>query len=490
VARKKSTPEPPPRLPIKLEPVSNGEFEPRPADARLGAIQRLAHERAAEHARRLGLSRRQFLGTSAGAATVLLAVNQLGCGNGKNGGRYVIPEAAAEDDAAARASLEGDELIFDVQTHHVTDERQWWDADRPTAANFLRNNAQADCGEDSWVQCFTRDMFLKEIFLDSDTHLGVLSTLYGTEDMNPMSTDDARITRERMAAMKGAPRLRIHGEVLPLVHSIDETRERMQKMAEDWDVAAWKLYPVWGPKGTGYRLDRGVGAEVIAHAVKLGRPLIAVHKGLPLAGMDPNYTRPFDVGPAAKKFPDATFLIYHSAWESDLREGPYNPEAGRGVDALIRTLEENRIGKDGNVYAELGSVWRSLMGKPDQAAHFIGKLLKHLGEDRILWGTDCIWYGSPQDQIQAFRTFEISEALQEKHGYPPLTPEARRKIFGLNAARVYGVDPAEARAAIQWDGPARAKGAYLHDPRPSFETRGPRNRREFLALHRANRGLP
>ena len=40
----------------------------------------------------------------------------------------------------------------------------------------------------------------------------------------------------------------------------------------------------------------------------------------------------------------------------------------------------------------------------------IGKLLKHVGEDNVLWGTDSIWYGSPQDQIQAFRTFQIADA--------------------------------------------------------------------------------
>ncbi|MGH8729576.1 MAG: hypothetical protein ACREV9_15780 [Burkholderiales bacterium] len=40
----------------------------------------------------------------------------------------------------------------------------------------------------------------------------------------------------------------------------------------------------------------------------------------------------------------------------------------------------------------------------------------------MLWGTDSIWYGSPQDQIQAFRTFQISEKLREKHGYPEITP--------------------------------------------------------------------
>ena len=48
----------------------------------------------------------------------------------------------------------------------------------------------------------------------------------------------------------------------------------------------------------------------------------------------------------------------------------------------------------------------------------LGKLLKYVGEERVLWGTDSIWFGTPQDQIQAMRTFQISEQLQEQHGYP------------------------------------------------------------------------
>src|SRR5688500_7939282 len=125
---RKSIPDEPPRLPIKLEPVSNGEFVPAPADPRIAAIQRRAHAGAAAAARRLGVSRRDFLQTSCGAATVLLAIDQLaGCG-----GRYQVPPEAALERDAADAALAGDELIFDVQTHHVSAERRWWDADRPT----------------------------------------------------------------------------------------------------------------------------------------------------------------------------------------------------------------------------------------------------------------------------------------------------------------------------------------------------------------------
>jgi hypothetical protein len=82
------------------------------------------------------------------------------------------------------------------------------------------------------------------------------------------------------------------------------------------------------------------------------------------------------------------------------------------------------------------------MSDPTAAAHVLGKLLVHFGEDNILWGTDSIWYGSPQDQIESFRAFQISEELQEKHGYPALTDAVKRKIFGLNAAKLHGLDPA------------------------------------------------
>jgi uncharacterized protein len=93
------------------------------------------------------------------------------------------------------------------------------------------------------------------------------------------------------------------------------------------------------------------------------------------------------------------------------------------------------------VYAELGSTWRALMGKPTQAAHVLGKLLVHLGPDRVLWGTDSIWYGSPQDQINAFRTFCITEEYQERFGYPPLTRALKAKILGLNASRLHRIEP-------------------------------------------------
>jgi hypothetical protein len=81
------------------------------------------------------------------------------------------------------------------------------------------------------------------------------------------------------------------------------------------------------------------------------------------------------------------------------------------------------------------------MGSPTQAAHVLGKLLVAFGEDRVVWGTDSIWYGAPQDQIQAFRSFQITPEFQERFGYPELTPEVKAKILGQTSATLYGVDP-------------------------------------------------
>ena len=76
---------------------------------------------------------------------------------------------------------------------------------------------------------------------------------------------------------------------------------------------------------------------------------------------------------------------------------------------------------------------------PTIAAHILGQLMKFMGEDRIVFGSDSVWYGSPQWQIEALWRFQIPEAMREKYGYPELTEQAKRKILGLNSAKLYGI---------------------------------------------------
>ena len=481
---KKSALEEPPRLPIKIDSTTNGEFWPRPLDPRLERRLTEAQASASENARLLGLTRRAYLSSSCGAALTLLALNDLGCG----GGHYGVPAEGALDKAVADKALQGREFIFDVQTHHVSAERKWWEIDRPSLADFLKTTPKASCGASHWSRCFTEDVLIKEVFLDSDTSIAVLSALWGSP--SPIEIDEEARTRDQVAKLEGKRRLRIHGPLQPNEAPFDQIVDRMHAMVEKWRIDAWKLYPVWGPQGRGYYLNEDLGTRTIEAGLKAGVNRFAVHKGLPLDGMDPKFSRPTDVGPVARAFPKATFLIYHAGWEADRKEGPYDPKADRGVDALIKSCADHGIGKNGNVYPELGSTWRWLMQSPDEAAHLIGKLLVHFGEDRILWGTDSIWYGSPQDQIQAFRAFQISPEFQKRWGYPALTPEIKRKIFGLNGAKVYGISSDEIAKVELGDNVARARQEYADAPQPTFRTYGPRTRREMLSWLRFTRGTP
>ena len=77
------------------------------------------------------------------------------------------------------------------------------------------------------------------------------------------------------------------------------------------------------------------------------------------------------------------------------------------------------------------------MSDPTQAAHVWGKGRSSTwASTTVVWGTDSIWYGSPQDQIQGVpHAFEISPQLQEQYGYPALTADLKRKVLGLNGTR-------------------------------------------------------
>jgi hypothetical protein len=179
------------------------------------------------------------------------------------------------------------------------------------------------------------------------------------------------------------------------------------------------------------------------------------------------------------------FVVFHGARDKDHVEGPYDPSASTGIDTFLRALDDHGVPPNSNVWVDLGTVWRQLLTRPEQAAHALGKVLTRVGEDRVLWGTDAVWYGSPQAQIMAFRAFAISTEFQERFGYPAMTDALRRKIFGLNAASLFGLDVEATRCALTSDPLADAKphadAARQEGALPSpWTPRGPTTRRELL----------
>jgi hypothetical protein len=439
------------RLPIKLDSTSNGEFVPVPLSPANREANRLAHAAAQRNAERLDISKREFLVSACGAASTLLAFNAANAAAGKTGGFFDLPVAAALEPQAARSVADQGEFIFDVQGHFI---------DTP------KGNSKGP--ED----------FIKDVFLDSDTDMMVLSFVPSARDAEPVTIQAADSVRRVVEKLEGTHRLLIHGPVNP---NQAGDLERMDELKGRWGVSAWKTYTQYGPGGKGYFLSDDVGTRFIEKARSLGVKVICVHKGLPFGPRSYEHSQCSDIGVVAKRFPDVKFLIYHSGFVSTVREQPYDHDAKRdGIDTLIRSLVVNGVAPGSNVYAELGSTWRFLMRDPEQAAHALGKLLKHCGEDNVLWGTDSIWYGSPQDQIQAFRTFQISAELRAKHGYAEITPALRAKIFGLSGAKVYGLSVAEVKKVTSRDRVASEKLAYQERPEPHFLTYGPRTRREFL----------
>jgi len=78
--------------------------------------------------------------------------------------------------------------------------------------------------------------------------------------------------------------------------------------------------------------------------------------------------------------------------------------------------------------------------------------------------------------------------LRAKHGYPEITPALRARIFGLNAAKPYGISAGEVKKRALSDHIARERHAYQGHPEPHYLTYGPKTRREFLNLLRWNGG--
>ena len=429
----------PPGVPSILQPLHTDEYLPLPRTE----LQQRAIDSAAEvsvdASQRVGArSLRSYVDSQRGTAAGLLSLNEAA------GERYFeLPPEAGLDDGAAQAAFAKDGPVIDVQTH--------WVAQRPTL-DVLRENISfvyKIFKPDWWdgidaLSTYNIAEYLKCVFVEAETDLAVITAAPGNEAGEMMLRNDEMAgMRELFDRTAGTGRLLNHTVVRP---NIGEA-EKMAEWATTYRPVGWKVYtmglmddtalhPV---AGTGWRLDdEHAGGALLDQARATGVKVICAHKGL---SGQVDAGSPEDVGPAAAAYPDLDFLIYHSGYEPGVAEVPYAPEAQDiGVNRLIKSVVGAGLGPGDNVYAELGSTWFLLLSRPEEAAHAIGKLLLHLGEDNIVWGTDSIWYGPTQPALDAFRAFQIPDELCERYGYPKLTPEAKRKILAGNAARVYGVD--------------------------------------------------
>ena len=266
----------------------------------------LALEAATRNARRLGQSRRDFLVSLCGAASTLLAMNTAFLAGCKRGGRYEVPREAALEPAAAEQRARGQRVHLrragPLRESHAARGRATLPEGRTPAElrqhRRLRRRGRAPAC--SYLQCVGRDEFIKDIFLDSDTDLTVLSFVPSTRAGEPLTIEEAAATAALVEKMEGTHRLYLHGRVNP---NQPGDVEDMERLAKQFHIAAWKTYTQWGPDGRGFFMDDEPGLRMIEEARRLGVRNIAIHKGLPFGPRSYEHSTCVDIGRVAKRYP-------------------------------------------------------------------------------------------------------------------------------------------------------------------------------------------
>lgn len=439
--------------PIPTQIVGNEEFEPLPQTPDQQRVEQRIFQLADQYSRKLGISRRAFLRTSGGMAVSFMAMNEV------FGPAFLVSEAEAAEPAASREMWPKKEFILDLQTHHVKDSMSGPTVFRSLTGNFGLNPLLS--GVAPAKDSLHRANYVKEVFFDSDTVMACLTgAAFGPPDKYVLSADDIVETRNLVNQAAGSRRMLAHGiGTLANPNWLEEAERQVSELKID----AWKFY-TGDPIQPWRHDDEKLAYPFYEKTLKLGVRNICTHKGLPLPGPGADYFRPDDVLKAAKDWPDLNFIVFHSGMKhmmTMLLPGESGIDASGNIPWTTEFCRQIKAASVRNIYLELGAVFgHSVVTHPEVCGHLLGQLIAAVGADHVIWGTDSIWWGSPQWQIEAIRRFQIPEALQEQFGYAPISARDRELILGLNSARLFDIDVQDARQAIPGDALSQMKTAY------------------------------
>jgi len=484
--------------PIPTQMISNGEYMPAPQTTKQKQVEHRIQELSETASRKLGMDRRRFLTSTGGMAAAFLAMNEVF-------GRFfnVDPIEMFEPEAYAQSSTPRDLFVFDDQLHMVRGSqgaagmalRALSQGPSSGGRNAMNPRNVPDERGDAWgvwnpalvglpnkPENFLITQFIKDVYLDSQVNVALLSNVTASViNLDNQPRRPPRNVREALsgeiltAAQTAAARNfvnQISGSTRMLAHGLlyvgKGNLEYIQQQTEENKPESWKGYNV----SNAAKIDKDPTSpmrqwrhddEQVAYptfelinklypklkAQKPGFNNICVHKGLTNAEpVRPEIGHPADLPKAAKDWPSLNFITYHACIQPaffmyDALQDVKSGKLREGVPDIKWTTEYALLVRPyRNTYAELGTTWASsVVTFPTVAAHLMGQLMKFMGPDRIVFGSDSVWYGSPQWQIDAMWRFQIPEDLRKKYGYPELTEDAKRKILGLNSAKLYGVNP-------------------------------------------------
>ena len=449
-------------LPIPTQIVSNEEFVPLEQTEEQKQVEHNLLDIADKSARKLNVSRRDFLVSSGGMAAAFLAMNSV------FGDMFKVSASELFESGASDEKFPKTPFIFDIHTHHVETGKVIENLNLLNYRNVAGFWGNPDLKDKThkWEDLYITN-YIKEMFFDSDTSMAVITGLPAKEDKNNVLPPDEMIeTRAKINGLAKSKRIVAHGLFSPDLGSKDQ--EEMMRQHEQLKVEAWKGYP-GQPIADGsvgwWMDDEKIAYPAYEYSRKIGVKNICVHKGLPLPTWDLDHSSPKDVPKAAKDFPDLNFLIYHAGFKG-----------GRGMRGLIQKDFKEKTNvpwvsdlceyrrknpQMTNVYMDLGTTFgMTAITAPRLCAYMLGEMIQAFGEDHILWGTDSIWWGSPQWQIEALKRLQMPEDFIKNFGFKPLTDKVKAKIFGLNSAKVYGIDVKAKMNAIPKDYVTKLKTKY------------------------------
>jgi hypothetical protein len=475
---------------VPTQIVSSDEFLPVPQTPQQREVQARLTAISGRLARRQGLSRRRFFQTAAGMAASFVALNEV------FGPLFDASEAeaATPELAAARADALSGQMVIDGHTHFLRDDTRLMGfvKGREAVGQWGWNKALA--GKEQTIDDLKYANYIKEIYLDSDTKVALLSNSPSDvpEDWF-ISQDQVFKTRAMVNQQAGTRRMLAHFTITPGQPGwLDKVDAAIERYAPD----SWKGYTVGD--NTHKELaaypwhadDEKLMYPFYEKISKTGIKNVCIHKGLFSPAVAEKFPRllPYadvsDIGKAAKDWPNLNFLVYHSAY----RWVGANPDdamaefdkTGRSswTSDLVEIPEKYGVK---NVYGDLGQIFAwTAVAQPRLAAALMGMLVKGLGQDRIVWGTDAVWTGAPQWQIEGLRRLEIPDDMQKKYGFKPLGPAdgpLKTAIFGGNSARLYNLEQHaelvrhDRFAALKDDyranGPGRSNLRYGYVSRPA-----------------------
>jgi predicted TIM-barrel fold metal-dependent hydrolase len=435
--------------PVPTQIVSSEEYFPPPQTAKQKEVEARVKALGNQMAKKLGTSRRRFFQTAAGMAASFLAMNKV------YGPLFEVSEAEASTPelSQARADRLKDQFVFDGHTHFLRDDTRidTFVKQRQAVGQFGWNPELA--GKEQTMDSVKFDNYFKEIYLDSDTKVALLTNAPSDipEDWF-IPQEGVFATRDKVNKAAGTKRMYAHFTITPGQPGWLDAIDQGIALKPD----SWKGYTIGDNthKDTSHYPWRADDEKLMYPAydkfAKSGIKNVCIHKGLFAPGVEKQFPnlRPYvdvsDIGKAAKDWPHLNFIVYHSG---------YRWVGGPPADGMAEWDQTGRISwvsdlaeipaKYGvkNVYGDLGQLFAwTAVAQPRLAAATMGTLVKGLGPRRVVWGTDAVWTGAPQWQIEGLRRLEIPVDMQKKYGFKPLGPadgHIKTAILGGNSARLY-----------------------------------------------------